>query len=64
MPTVKKSGSGCLQFFSAVRRHRATRMHVGIDQRRERRRRLGGTVEAEAELAGDLQVRVGTRSRR
>jgi len=47
---------GMTQFLGAVRGHRPTRVHVRIDQRRERPRRLDGRIQVQAQLARETQV--------
>jgi non-specific serine/threonine protein kinase len=44
------------QLLGAVGRHRPTRMHVGIDQRCQRLRRLDGRIQVQSQLARQAQV--------
>ena len=53
---MTKPVSGMREFRDAVRRDGAAGMEVGIDQRRELRRRLHRRVEVDAQLAQERQI--------
>ena len=51
------TGIGVGELVDPVRRHRAARVQVGIDQRRQRAGRLDAIVEVEPQLAQQLEIR-------
>ena len=56
MPDDVEARLGVRELVVAVRRHGAAGVQVGVDQRRERARRLDAVVELEAQLAQQRQV--------
>ena len=50
------AGVGVRELVDAVRRHRPARVQVGVDQRRQRARRLDAIVELQAQLAQQRQI--------
>ena len=52
-----EAGFGMRELGRSVRRHRAAGMQVGIDQRRQRRRRLDRRVERHPQLAQHAKIR-------